>query len=96
MDIKNKINNMDDTRREKLGEVIRFGIVGGLATVLQARCRLHPLTCGKLYDANCLPQPLRWSGARQTVGDDSYPLHLYSCKLLIGKIFLKEIEKRKK
>ena len=35
MDIKNKINNMDDTRREKLGEVIRFGIVGGLATVLQ-------------------------------------------------------------
>ena len=26
---------MDDARREKLGEVIRFGIVGGLATVLQ-------------------------------------------------------------
>ena len=35
MNIKNKINNMDDARREKLGEVIRFGIVGGLATVLQ-------------------------------------------------------------
>ena len=35
MDIKNKINNMDETKREKLGEVIRFGIVGGLATVLQ-------------------------------------------------------------
>ncbi len=32
---------------------------------------------GKLYDANRLPQPLRWSGARQTVGDDSYPLYLY-------------------
>ena len=26
---------MDDAKREKLGEVIRFGIVGGLATVLQ-------------------------------------------------------------
>ena len=26
---------MDAARREKLGEVIRFGIVGGLATVLQ-------------------------------------------------------------
>ena len=25
---------MDDSKREKLGEVIRFGIVGGLATVL--------------------------------------------------------------
>lgn len=35
MDIKNKINNMDEAKREKLGEVIRFGIVGGLATVLQ-------------------------------------------------------------
>lgn len=35
MKIKNKINNMDDSKREKLGEVIRFGIVGGLATVLQ-------------------------------------------------------------
>lgn len=35
MNIKNKINNMDDAKREKLGEVIRFGIVGGLATVLQ-------------------------------------------------------------
>ena len=35
MNIKNKINNMDDSKREKLGEVIRFGIVGGLATVLQ-------------------------------------------------------------
>ena len=29
MNIKNKINNMDDAKREKLGEVIRFGIVGG-------------------------------------------------------------------
>ena len=35
MNIKNKINNMDNAKREKLGEVIRFGIVGGLATVLQ-------------------------------------------------------------
>ena len=35
MNIKNKINNMDDAKREKLGEVIRFGIVGGLATILQ-------------------------------------------------------------
>ena len=25
MNIKNKINNMDDAKREKLGEVIRFG-----------------------------------------------------------------------
>ena len=112
MNIKNKINNMDDARREKLGEVIRFGIVGGLATVLQYVIYLammpvlnhfipqmgdHSLattantiayivsfifnfiasTCGKLYDANRLPQPLCWSGARQTVGDDSYPLYLY-------------------
>ena len=35
MNIKEKLNNMDQAKREKLGEVIRFGIVGGLATVLQ-------------------------------------------------------------
>lgn len=35
MNIKDKINHMDSEKREKLGEVIRFGIVGGLATVLQ-------------------------------------------------------------
>ena len=35
MNIKKKINDMDDAKREKLGEVVRFGIVGGLATVLQ-------------------------------------------------------------
>ena len=27
MDIKNKINNMDEAKREKLGEVIRFGYI---------------------------------------------------------------------
>ena len=131
MNIKNKINNMDDTKREKLGEVIRFGIVGGLATVLQYVIYLammpvlnhfiprmgdhslattantiayivsfifnfiastrytfkvkanakrgagFTLACGKLYDANRLPQPLCRSGTRQTVGDDSYPLYMY-------------------
>ena len=35
MNIKQKINNMDEAKRQKLGEVMRFGIVGGLATVLQ-------------------------------------------------------------
>lgn len=35
MNIKDKINDMDADKREKLGEVVRFGIVGGLATVLQ-------------------------------------------------------------
>ena len=35
MKIKEKINNMDTSKREKLGEVVRFGIVGGLATILQ-------------------------------------------------------------
>lgn len=35
MNIKQKINYMDEAKRQKLGEVVRFGIVGGLATVLQ-------------------------------------------------------------
>ena len=35
MNIKQKINNMDEAKRQKLGEVVRFCIVGGLATVLQ-------------------------------------------------------------
>ena len=35
MNIKDKINNIAPDKREKLGEVVRFGIVGGLATVLQ-------------------------------------------------------------
>lgn len=35
MNIKQKINNMDEAKRQKLSEVVRFGIVGGLATVLQ-------------------------------------------------------------
>ncbi len=35
MKIKDKIHNLDANQREKLGEVVRFGIVGGLATVMQ-------------------------------------------------------------
>ncbi len=35
MNIKDKFDNLDADKREKLGEVMRFGIVGGLATVLQ-------------------------------------------------------------
>ena len=35
MKIKEKIDKMDEAKRGKLGEVMRFGIVGGLATVLQ-------------------------------------------------------------
>ena len=41
MNIKKKINDMDDAKREKLGEVVRFGIVGGLATVLQYLSLIH-------------------------------------------------------
>lgn len=35
MNIKKMINNMDKIKREKLSELIRFGIVGGVATILQ-------------------------------------------------------------
>ena len=35
MNIQERINQMDEAKREKLGEVVRFGIVGGLATMLQ-------------------------------------------------------------
>lgn len=35
MEIKQKIQQMDKDKREKLGEVVRFGIVGGIATIIQ-------------------------------------------------------------
>lgn len=35
MNIKEKINQIDLAKRQKLGEVVRFGIVGGIATILQ-------------------------------------------------------------
>lgn len=35
MGIKEKYNQIDLAKRQKLGEVIRFAIVGGIATVLQ-------------------------------------------------------------
>lgn len=35
MNIKNMTNKLDTTKKEKLGEVIRFGIVGAIATLLQ-------------------------------------------------------------
>lgn len=35
MSIKEKYNQIDLAKRQKLGEVIRFGIVGGIATILQ-------------------------------------------------------------
>ncbi len=35
MDIRTKINSLDANQKEKLGEVIRFGIVGAIATLLQ-------------------------------------------------------------
>lgn len=35
MNIKEKINNMDESNRQKIGEVVRFGIVGGLSTLIQ-------------------------------------------------------------
>ena len=35
MSIKEKYNQIDLAKRQKLGEVIRFAIVGGIATVLQ-------------------------------------------------------------
>ncbi len=35
MNIKAKISNMDTGKREKMGELVRFGIVGCIAVVLQ-------------------------------------------------------------
>ena len=35
MSIKEKYNQIDLAKRQKLGEVIRFAIVGGIATILQ-------------------------------------------------------------
>lgn len=35
MNIKEKYNQIDLAKRQKLGEVIRFGIVGAVATILQ-------------------------------------------------------------
>ena len=35
MNIKQRIQQIDDSKREKLGEVVRFGIVGVAATILQ-------------------------------------------------------------
>ncbi len=35
MSIKEKYNQIDLAKRQKLGEVIRFGIVGAVATILQ-------------------------------------------------------------
>lgn len=35
MNIKEKLNHIDLAKRQKLGEVVRFGIVGGIATILQ-------------------------------------------------------------
>lgn len=35
MDIKQKIQDMDEAQRDKLGELVRFGIVGCIAVVLQ-------------------------------------------------------------
>ena len=84
MNIKNKINNMDDAKREKLGEVIRFGIVGG-------RSRIHPLPHRQLLDADPLSQPLRRLGSCQTAGYDTYPLHLHPGKLPSGEILSEEI-----
>ncbi len=35
MNIKEKISSMDEAKRNKLGELVRFGIVGSIAVVLQ-------------------------------------------------------------
>lgn len=35
MNIKEKYNQIDLAKRQKLGEVVRFAIVGGIATILQ-------------------------------------------------------------
>lgn len=40
MNIKEKIDKMDDCQREKLGEMVRFGIVGCIAVLLQYGCYL--------------------------------------------------------
>lgn len=33
--LQDRLNRMDDSRRQKLGEIMRFGIVGVLATLIQ-------------------------------------------------------------
>lgn len=40
MKIKEKVNNLDVAKREKLGEMVRFCIVGGIAASLQYGCYL--------------------------------------------------------
>ena len=35
MQIKDFINRLDDSKREKLGEVVRFGVVGVAAVLIQ-------------------------------------------------------------
>lgn len=40
MNIKEKIDKMDDCQREKLSEMVRFGIVGCIAVLLQYGCYL--------------------------------------------------------
>lgn len=45
MNIKQKIQQMDDSKREKLGEVVRFGIVGVAATILQYVIYLIMIPC---------------------------------------------------
>ncbi len=45
MQIKDFLNHLDDSKKEKLGEVIRFGIVGVTASLLQYGIYLLLLHC---------------------------------------------------
>lgn len=45
MKIQQSIKHLDDAKREKLGEVVRFGIVGVIATLLQYAMYLVMIPC---------------------------------------------------